>query len=480
MSRHSTLRGRSQVTALVALWFALAIVTVLWGVPHIERALTAQAESVLGGLPVDVRMSGRDATLIATGPADAAEAARQIVESISGIRRVSALTVTASALDAVTVNPETQPRPAEPVLDDPSLIVRADRGTFTLSGSVADDETAQVLTSAVIAAYGEDRVITEVVVNADTHSPGWLDDPFTLLSIVGPHDLGIEVYDKTMRVTGVVPDEETHQEVVQALETELDGALTVVDRLVIVPIEEPVFTMESNNGTVTLRGTLPSQGEVNSVRAAAEKIYGADSVATWIAVDAAAPAIPYLADPEAFFRAFEGRTLDFVDLGDVIAVGGSVPSVEIRLSIGESLTVLLDPRGLTNELEVIDVSDETRAAITAINDIIGASLNFNSGSTSLSDADQTKLDEVAQILNDNPSLRGVIEGHTDDIGLALGNQRLSEERAGAVFSYLVEVGIDPDRLSTIGFGETRPIASNATAAGRAQNRRIEFNVEGSS
>ena len=174
----------------------------------------------------------------------------------------------------------------------------------------------------------------------------------------------------------------------------------------IVPIEEPVFTLESNNGTVTLRGTLPSQGEVNSVRAAAEKIYGADSVATWISVDAAAPAIPYLANPEAFFRAFEGRTLDFVDLGDVIAVRGSVPSVEIRLSIGESLTVLLDPRGLTNELEVIDVSDETRAAITAINDIIGASLNFNSGSTSLSDADRTKLDEVAQILNDNPSLRG--------------------------------------------------------------------------
>ena len=69
-------------------------------------------------------------------------------------------------------------------------------------------------------------MIAEVVVNADTHSPGWLDDPFTLLSIVGPHDLGIEVYDKTMRVTGVVPDEETHQEVVQALETELDGALS--------------------------------------------------------------------------------------------------------------------------------------------------------------------------------------------------------------------------------------------------------------
>ena len=236
--------------------------------------------------------------------------------------------------------------------------------------------------------------------------------------------------------------------------------------------------MEANGGSVTLRGTLPSQGEVNSIRAAAESIYGADSVATWLTVDAASPAIPYLTDADGFFRAFEGRTLNFVDLGDITALRGSVPSDEIRTSIANAVSAILEPRSLSNELEVVEVSEETTTALEAINDIIGASLNFGSGSTSLSDDDRAKLDSVAIILNDNPSLRAVVEGHTDSRGA--GNQRLSEERARAVVAYLVEIGIDPDRLSAIGFGESRPIASNETASGRSQNRRIEFNIEGSS
>ena len=78
-----------------------------------------------------------------------------------------------------------------------------------------------------------------------------------------------------------------------------------------------------------------------------------------------------------------------------------------------------------------------------------------------------------------PDLRAVVEGHTDSIGGPITNQLISEERARAVVDYLVEVGVDPDRLSTIGYGEERPIASNNTSSGRAQNRRIEFNVEGS-
>ena len=74
------------------------------------------------------------------------------------------------------------------------------------------------------------------------------------------------------------------------------------------------------------------------------------------------------------------------------------------------------------------MDEETAAAIDAINDIIGTSLNFDSESSALSEADQAKLDEVAEILDDNPTLRAVVEGHTDDRGVLQGNLRLSEER----------------------------------------------------
>ena len=87
------------------------------------------------------------------------------------------------------------------------------------------------------------------------------------------------------------------------------------------------------------------------------------------------------------------------------------------------------------------------------------------------------LDEAVQTLSANRSIHIVIEGHTDAIGSDEYNQALSVERAEAVYRYLVNAGIDPERLRTVGFGKTRPVADNATESGRAQNRRVELRTE---
>jgi OOP family OmpA-OmpF porin len=79
-------------------------------------------------------------------------------------------------------------------------------------------------------------------------------------------------------------------------------------------------------------------------------------------------------------------------------------------------------------------------------------------------------------LTSNPDARVAIEGHTDAQGDEASNLALSESRAEAVRDYLVSQGIAADRLETAGFGESRPIASNDTAEGRAENRRIEFRL----
>ncbi len=92
---------------------------------------------------------------------------------------------------------------------------------------------------------------------------------------------------------------------------------------------------------------------------------------------------------------------------------------------------------------------------------------------SLSPTAQNQLSEYAQeIAESDYSI--AIEGHADWIGGVAYNQRLSERRANAVYDYLVGQGIDPSRLSSQGFGEDRPNSSNHTAAGRSQNRRVEF------
>jgi outer membrane protein OmpA-like peptidoglycan-associated protein len=71
----------------------------------------------------------------------------------------------------------------------------------------------------------------------------------------------------------------------------------------------------------------------------------------------------------------------------------------------------------------------------------------------------------------------LIAGHTDSQGATSYNQKLSEQRAAAVVTYLVGKGIAADRLSSVGFGEDQPIATNKTRAGRAQNRRVEINLK---
>jgi len=87
------------------------------------------------------------------------------------------------------------------------------------------------------------------------------------------------------------------------------------------------------------------------------------------------------------------------------------------------------------------------------------------------------LDEAAQRLQENPNLSVEIEGHTDSVGTELYNLGLGKRRAEVVKGYLtLRHRIDPRRMTTLSYGEARPIADNRTAEGRALNRRVEFKV----
>jgi OOP family OmpA-OmpF porin len=102
----------------------------------------------------------------------------------------------------------------------------------------------------------------------------------------------------------------------------------------------------------------------------------------------------------------------------------------------------------------------------------GVNFEFNKSRLTL-DA-QKVLDFVGQSLKENPTATVEVGGYTDDRGSAPYNQRLSLARARAVRAYLIQRGVAADQLTAAGYGETRPVASNATEEGRAQNRRVEL------
>lgn len=105
-------------------------------------------------------------------------------------------------------------------------------------------------------------------------------------------------------------------------------------------------------------------------------------------------------------------------------------------------------------------------------------IKFATGSAKIVGAESEKiLDEVALALKDNAQIKKVrVEGHTDSVGDDSKNLKLSQNRANSVMSALIKRGVDPGRMEAVGFGETKPIASNSTSAGKAENRRTEFNI----
>ena len=101
---------------------------------------------------------------------------------------------------------------------------------------------------------------------------------------------------------------------------------------------------------------------------------------------------------------------------------------------------------------------------------------FNSGKATFQQQTYPVLQSIVAILKEYPSSRFSIEGHTDSDGKDAANQKLSEDRAGAVRNYLTENGIAAERLSSVGFGEAKPIDTNKTKKGKANNRRVEVKL----
>jgi outer membrane protein OmpA-like peptidoglycan-associated protein len=122
---------------------------------------------------------------------------------------------------------------------------------------------------------------------------------------------------------------------------------------------------------------------------------------------------------------------------------------------------------------ILQTRDTARGLIVNMSDVL-----FDTGKFSLRPAAREKLAKVAGIVAGHPGLILTVEGHTDSVGNDDYNQQLSEKRGGSVRDYLIAQGMGGGSVSSKGFGKSQPVASNETAAGRQQNRRVELVISG--
>ena len=122
---------------------------------------------------------------------------------------------------------------------------------------------------------------------------------------------------------------------------------------------------------------------------------------------------------------------------------------------------------------ILETRDSARGLIVNMSDVL-----FDTAKYSLRAGAREKLSKVAGIILGHPGLKLEVEGHTDSVGGDEYNQKLSEQRSQAVLDYLVKQGIGSPAITAKGFGKTSPVATNDTAVGRQQNRRVELVVSG--
>lgn len=143
---------------------------------------------------------------------------------------------------------------------------------------------------------------------------------------------------------------------------------------------------------------------------------------------------------------------------------------------GAALGAYLDNQQAELERQLAGTGGSVQRVGDRLNVVIPADVTFDFDSARIKPEFYSTLDGIARTLNDYPQSTIVIIGHTDSTGDASYNQTLSERRAESVAGYLVTRGVLDRRIQVGGAGETQPIASNATAEGRAMNRRVEMEI----
>lgn len=162
-------------------------------------------------------------------------------------------------------------------------------------------------------------------------------------------------------------------------------------------------------------------------------------------------------------------------LSATLSIGGAKVWVQVEIANGGTAYSLhiIEEQAMAQRIE-LDASQLAKA-LQETGRVAVHGILFETGKAVITPESAAALAAIVEVLKADAALRLEIEGHTDHVGAAAANVKLSQDRAAAVKQYLVTTGgIDATRLTTAGFGDTRPVADNATEDGRARNRRVEL------
>jgi OmpA-OmpF porin, OOP family len=453
-------------------WLAVVPLLIVWLVTNllmterVEMELATRAVAAVGtviGKP-SVSVAGRDA--IVGGLAfstQGGELALKAVRDTPGIRL---------AESAITLVPIVKPYGFESKRDGDRLV---------LSGNVPDPATrAKLLRAAKASAPGA------IVVDDMTYARG-APDGFEAIVTYGLTEAGkladswISLSDSAYSIAGRASTTAIFRAALAAARQLPAGATVAKVVITSDEISPYIFNASKREGAVKLSGHYPDEQAHQELIAAAQRRFFNSKVSDELALGKGAPSDFAGA---AFAMLLQLSRLD-TGVGTVsdmeISVKGDALYAKAAAEIPGELSAAV-PADFTAQATIgVAAAGPPLAAEAcqpAFADILGqGKIQFETGEASIQHDSDAVLDNLTAIAMRCPEARIEISGHTDSAGGDDTNMELSRRRAEAVADYLTKAGIAAERMTAVGYGKMHPIASNDTEEGRAQNRRIEFEVK---
>lgn len=481
-------------------WWGLLPLTVLWllaifvKTTAVEEDVHARADTTVAASDLEVEVAGRDVTL--EGALISAET-RDAVEDARGVRLVHA-----AAQDALAGVSEGAALAAPDAYD---WSLRRDDGVLVLSGRVPSASARDRIAAAARAAFPEAEIRDETVVATDAPAGSEEAAIYAIGQAARLPDGRVSLSGGEYSIAGTAPTPEAYEELLAEMR-DLPEGLTLggVD---VLPPGEPAGMREDAADEVAERdavdegiestervaklegaaqpGTADRQGAAERAErtagaetaegaeggAGAETAEGAERVAAAETAERAeraegAQGAARVAGAESDERA--GRAVDDERAAETIDAEPSEVAEE-RVPTTDAAGGAEPAQAAACRRRLAEVVERSR-------------FRFETGSSALSAAATGALDELATVAGSCLEIQGesiqlAIAGHTDAVGAEAFNLELSRRRAQAAVDHLTRAGVPAAELTMTGYGESRPVASNDTEAGRAQNRRIEIQVQ---
>ena len=259
--------------------------------------------------------------------------------------------------------------------------------------------------------------------------------------------------------------------------------------------EKPFLTLTVEGGTATLTGTLPDDDTKSRIIGQAARAYGRANVIDHVRVEGSVAKEPWMKAAPSIINSV-GRDVHNARIEiekDAVRVSGNVKNEKaknkvLRSVAGASRGLQVQDGLIAGKGAVVGAAPAPAAPAVPVKapagtvETLGQKLTgklsrFNFNAAVMTPQGIRVLDEVAVIINGTPGVPVEISGHTCSMGPSDYNLSLGKRRADAARRYLIKKGVRAERLTTISYGETRPIADNETREGRQTNRRTEFHVK---